>query len=226
MGARSITCLFVWHQNYPIFWAVDTSLHLFHYCFVSSLPFVSLFMLFIVSFVLFRHSSSLHSFVPLITGFTGRRLRPGPGDSYEDLPPFLPRSPPPVPYVRPAATVSVPSRCRIVSLFISISLSGPVGSCGDLTSLEHPSCAACRADAPCNSFGITKSDPIIIIVLGCSFKIRLIFFNFREIERSVKKRLKSFNKNRAGVSEFIRSTSSKACKGFLLAKPSLFGLFV
>jgi len=78
----------------------------------------------------------------------------------------------------------------------------------------------------CNSFGIVKSDPIIIIVLGCNFKIRLIFRNFRDIERSVKNRLKSFKINNAGVSAFNLSTSSSACKGFRLANPSLFGLFV
>jgi hypothetical protein len=77
----------------------------------------------------------------------------------------------------------------------------------------------------CNSFGIVKSEPIII-VLGCNFRIRLIFLNFLEIERSVRKRLKSFNKNNAGVSAFKRSTNSNACNGFRLANPSLFGLFV
>ena len=59
----------------------------------------------------------------------------------------------------------------------------------------------------------------MIIVLGCNFKIRLIFRNLRDIERSVKKRLKSFNINKAGVSEFKRSTSSNACNGFRLANP-------
>jgi len=66
----------------------------------------------------------------------------------------------------------------------------------------------------------------MIIVFGCNFKIRLIFRNFLEIERSVKNRLKSFKINKAGVSELNLSTSSSACKGFLLANPSLFGLFV
>ena len=50
-----------------------------------------------------------------------------------------------------------------------------------------------------------------MIVFGCNFKIRLIFRNLREIERSVKNRLKSFNINKAGVSEFNRSISSNAC---------------
>ena len=78
----------------------------------------------------------------------------------------------------------------------------------------------------CNSFGILKSDPMIIIVFGCNFNKRPIFLSFREIEISVKKRLKSFNKKIAGVSAVNRSTNSKACKGFRLANPSLFGLFV
>ncbi len=73
---------------------------------------------------------------------------------------------------------------------------------------------------------MVKSEPIMIIVFGWSFKIRLIFLILREIERSVKKRLKSFNKNNAGVSAFNRSTNSKACKGLRFANPSLFGLFV
>ena len=53
-----------------------------------------------------------------------------------------------------------------------------------------------------------------------------MFLNLREIERSFKKRLKSFNKNKAGVSAFKRSTSSNACKGFRFANPSLLGLLV
>ena len=46
-----------------------------------------------------------------------------------------------------------------------------------------------------------------------------MFLNLREIERSVKNLLKSFNKNNAGVSLFNLSTSSKACKGFRFANP-------
>jgi len=56
--------------------------------------------------------------------------------------------------------------------------------------------------------------------------MRLIFLSFREMERSVKNRLKSLSKNKAGVSAFNRSTSSSACKGFRFANPSLFGLLV
>jgi len=78
----------------------------------------------------------------------------------------------------------------------------------------------------CSSLGIFNSDPMIIIVFGCNFKSRLIFFNFRDIDISVKNRLKSFNKNTAGVSEVSRSTNSRACNGFRLANPSLLGLFV
>ena len=67
----------------------------------------------------------------------------------------------------------------------------------------------------CNSRGISSSDATIIMVFGCNFKIRLTFFNFREMEISVKNRLKSFSKKSAGVSDVKRSTSSSACNGFL-----------
>ena len=66
----------------------------------------------------------------------------------------------------------------------------------------------------------------MIIVLGCNFNIRVIFFNFRAIEISFKNLLKSFNKKTAGVSGVKRSTSSKACSGFRLANPSLLGLLL
>ena len=74
--------------------------------------------------------------------------------------------------------------------------------------------------------GVVKSDPIIIIDFGCNFNIRLMFFNLRLIEISVKNLLKSFNKKIAGVSDVKRSTNSNACNGFRFANPSLLGLFV
>ena len=66
---------------------------------------------------------------------------------------------------------------------------------------------------------MVKSDPIIIIVFGCNFRIRLIFRSLREIDKSVKNRLKSFSKKSAGVSAFKRSTNSNACNGLRFPNP-------
>jgi hypothetical protein len=77
-----------------------------------------------------------------------------------------------------------------------------------------------------NSFGIFTSVATIINVLGWVFKIRIKFFNFLETDTSFKNRLKSFSKKIAGVSGWIFSINSSACRGFRFASPLLFGLFI
>ena len=70
-----------------------------------------------------------------------------------------------------------------------------------------------------NSGGMSTSEARIIIDFGCFLKVRIKFRSFREIEISCKNLLKSFSINKAGLSEVSFSTNSKACKGFLAAKP-------